>query len=153
MNPSLAEFFPLEQKREYIDNKIFPGMVLRVFCNFKIDPHPKFIVILHKDKRPLFFFINTNINGYISIRPKLFNCQIEIKKEPNHTFLDHDSWINCSEVKTLFSYEEIVSMLINDLDGIKWKIDQITIDKICEKVKSADSIIPVHKKIILANFS
>lgn len=155
MEAYLADYFPDGLKREYVENQICPGTVLKLYCNFPVDPHDKFLIILHKDKRPLFFLINSVINEFINLHPDLRNCQLEIKRIPNHKFLDYDSWIDCSKVQNLFEYEEIVSILLRDFNRIVGKIDKEITKNICEIVnkENTKTISELHKKIILANLN
>jgi len=73
------------------------GAILHLYCSFTRPPKDKFLVIVCLDPKPLLVFINSRINTLIQRNPDLAQCQIVIDAE-NHTFLDYDSYIDCSEV-------------------------------------------------------
>ena len=43
------------------------------------------------------FFINSRINSYIANRPYLLSCEAKIDS-CQHTFLAHDSYVDCREI-------------------------------------------------------
>lgn len=153
MNAQIADYLSPEQKYNYIDNRLSPGVELFLPCDFPENPHPKHMILLHKADTPLFFFINSEINDFINQRQHFKDCQVEIKRNPNHTFLDYDSWLNCAEIKNLFSLDEVFNLLFEDLDRIEGDVDSHIRQEICRIMhKKPKTISYVHRKIIRANF-
>jgi len=63
----------------------------------KPNPKDKFVVIAYIHPIPHGFFINSKINSYISNRAYLLSCEAIILST-QHTFLVHDSYIDCREI-------------------------------------------------------
>lgn len=77
--------------------KLHIGAILHLYCSFTRPPKDKFLIIVCLDPKPLLVFINSRINALVQSNPDLAQCQILIDAE-NHTFLDYDSYIDCSDV-------------------------------------------------------
>jgi len=71
----------------------------------KPNPKDKFVVIAYIHPIPHGFFINSKINSYISNRAYLLSCEAIILST-QHTFLVHDSYIDCREIFP-FNNEEL----------------------------------------------
>lgn len=145
--PTLGDFFSDEKKREHLERNLQPGQVLYLFCDFTSPPKEKYLILVCAEPKPLFFLINSEIHPYIKVRPELNQCQVSIKKN-DHIFLDHDSYIDCIDVKELV-LEEIESQLLIDMSRIKGIITQQVVDDIIKAVEAAKTIIPRHQKWIL----
>ncbi len=76
-----------------------PGCVVEVFAAHITPPHNKYFVIACLEPQVLGFFINSEINRYIQRRPQLAAAQVKVTKA-EHSFLRHDSWLDCSDVHT-----------------------------------------------------
>lgn len=134
---------------EQVNNAFAPGQILHLFCIFTEPSKYKFLVLVSVEPL-LFFFINSEINSFKRNKPDLLNAQIEIKKS-DYTFLDHDSFIDCSQVIEYFTKKEIEIQLEHDINNIKIKIDEATKKKILEAVKISKTITPVCKDAIIAS--
>ena len=103
-------------------------------------PHKdKFISIVCADIAPMGFLINTLIHKFIQERPNLLACQVPIKQS-EYGFLNHDSYINCTE---LFALDD------NKLTVSKGKIKKQTISDIKAAVAGAKTIPAYYKKLII----
>lgn len=60
---NLGNRFPPELRDDAIDRALQPGSVLYLFCEFTTPPKHKYLVLLHRDQRPLFFAINSRVNA------------------------------------------------------------------------------------------
>jgi hypothetical protein len=75
------------------------GCVVEVFAAHITPPHNKYYVVACLEPMVLGFFINSDINRYIQRRPQLAAAQVRVLKA-EHTFLHHDSWLDCSDIHT-----------------------------------------------------
>ena len=75
--------------------------------------YDKFIIIVSESEEEVslaFVVINSRINENVFPTPYLQSLHVKIKSG-DHPFLDHDSFINCSELRT-FTKQEVVAFLI-----------------------------------------
>lgn len=65
--------------------------------------HGKFFVVIGEDKNNYvgYFFINSNINSYISTKQKLLEMQMPIKRSNYEDFLEYNSYIDCHVVSKI----------------------------------------------------
>ena len=102
-------------------------------------PKDKFVIIACIDTKPWGFFINTEINQFKQNQPELLACQVPIKAA-NHKCLDHDSYVDCTD---LLPFED------TELIDIKDKVDQQTQSEIKKAVAKSKTLVVRHRKIIL----
>jgi hypothetical protein len=67
----------------------------------------KFVLIAYIDPSPYGFLINSKINNYIQNRDYLLCCEAEIIAS-EHSFLKHNSYVDCREAFT-FNASELIS--------------------------------------------
>jgi hypothetical protein len=77
----------------------------------------------------LLFVVNSNVNTFIQKRPKLFEAQL-LLKQTDYSFLDHDSFLACHEIISLFTLKEIKEIIFKDLSRIKGFLSQSNRDEI-----------------------
>jgi hypothetical protein len=63
----------------------------------KPNPKDKFVLIAYTTPFPHGFFINSKINSYIANRYYLLPCEAIILSD-QHSFLVHDSYVDCREI-------------------------------------------------------
>ena len=145
--PTLGDFFSEDKKREHIARSLKPGQIFYLFCNFTSPQKEKYLILICSEPKHLFFLINSEIHPFIKKRSELNQCQVSLKQN-DHNFLDHDSFIDCIDVKE-FHLEEIENQILVDMSRIKGTANQQVIDNIIAAVKTTKTIIPRHKKWIL----
>ncbi|MCP2086068.1 UNVERIFIED_ORG: hypothetical protein J2Y81_002085 [Paraburkholderia sediminicola] len=114
---ALGDSLSDEQRAAYIRSRLVPGAVIYRHCSFTKPPKVKFLVVLAVRSDVAFFVINTDIHEFIQSRQHLLDCQVTID-QANHTFLDYDSYIDCTEA----FYADtalVIDELMNDVDGYK----------------------------------
>jgi len=112
-------------KKAFIKSAITTGQILHLHCKFtKPIPKPKFIIIVSTSPL-LFVLINSGINPYKRKRDYLQSAQVKIKRS-EYSFLDDDSYIDCSEVHDNFSIGEIIAQLNEDYKNVKMRINDNT---------------------------
>ena len=103
-------------------------------------PKHKFIVILAFETNPMGFLINSQINQFVQKRPRLLPCEVKIEQS-NHTFLSHDSFLDCRD---LFSFAAA------ELTDLRGSIDEATRTKILAGV-AACPVLPRDYKTLIAD--
>ncbi|MEQ1844014.1 MAG: hypothetical protein ABL983_00370 [Nitrospira sp.] len=92
--------------------------MLILLCDFTTPIKDKFLLLASVNNGLLFFVINSEINDFKKRSPDLLESQIELKKE-THSFLPHDSWIDCSKVIRAFEAAEVISQINSKLGKLK----------------------------------
>ena len=146
--PSLGDFLPQLDKEEYIGRHLKPGQVLYLFSQFTRPPKEKYLVLACPGSTSLLFVINSRIHPFIAKRPELNQAQIKLSVS-NYPFLEHDSFINCSEVIDAFDETDIKNQLLSDLGRIKGELNVDTKQAIIQVVQKAKTISKQHKTLII----
>ena len=79
-------------------------------------------------------------------------CQVALVAS-DHAFLDHDSFVNCSEVIDSMSSSNLLDQLVADPARIRGEVSAPARSRIVEAVRKARTISPLHKGRILAALS
>ena len=99
---SLGDFFPEDLKQKFAERNIDIGQsILIKIDNFNIN-YDKYIVLIGFDKDNIdcgAVVINSEINENLFPTNYLKSLHVEIDVQ-NHSFLEYNSFINCSEIKT-----------------------------------------------------
>ena len=72
-------------------------------------------------------------------------------KVPEHPFLDHDSFVDCSNPRREFLRERLLSAVTNDMKAYQGAVSGHAISDILDAVSRAKTIEPHVKQIILAS--
>ncbi len=132
---------------DIIKTQLLPFQTL--LLHYPIANKDKFVVLVCKDPA-LCFFINSDVNlNYLKSRFTQ-NCLIPIYKEELPCLNSKKpSFIHCGDVINNFSFDDILSQLLNDFSRIKGQIDSSIWPKVIEIVKMNKRISPIQKKQIL----
>lgn len=136
---------PEELRKHLIKEQIKPGIILQYFYDFIIKPHNKFIVIVCIDPQILGFFINSYQNDCHNLLDDYFKAQIPIQKR-EYTFLEYDSFLDCSEFVKDITMEGIISQIIKckpSEDRIKGNVSGKVIQKIIKILKESELLEPM----------
>jgi hypothetical protein len=144
---TVFDFLPDHKKQAYIDERLRPGQVVYLSCEFTNPPKPKYLVVACLDTGPLLLVINSEIHPYIAGKPELKKCQVKLRAS-DYSFLDHDSFVNCAEVIDSLSEAEIRKQIVADVGRMKGQLNQTTKEAIITAVKGAKSVSRYHKKLI-----
>lgn len=68
-----------------------------------------------------------------------------------YTFFDHDSFVNCSEVKDNFDESEIIRQLGEDAERIMGPLKQSELASVIKKVQAARTLSPIQKNEIISS--
>ena len=154
MSPSIFDILPLVQQQEYADSKIKIGLVIKGKV-FDTDPHKiKYFIIvgLSPDNTSIAtIYINSEINTFKLNRGYLFSQQFMVKKQ-DCSFLDHDSYANCAEIKEK-EYSVVRDFILNDSNSCVGNINNDYILRILEIIRNSRTIPPKIKNRYLFEFS
>ena len=139
-------------QRELIKAKIRPGCVLHLYCDFIHNPAEKFIVVVAIDYDYdilLVFLVNSRIPPFIYNDEDLRACQVEFPWNPEeYSFLEYDSYINCSEVFDNLEIDDVISHIRDHPSDYKCKLNDAELQRILEAVRIAPTIPDYDKELI-----
>jgi hypothetical protein len=147
--PRLGDRFPEGARRAYINERLVPGAVLRLYCQFIDPPKEKYLILACVDPESLLFFVNSEVHPFIQSRPDLAKCQVALRAS-DCGFLDHDSFADCSHVIRLSHDEDILTELLNNTAGIVDQLPRHVMDDILRVVRMARTIAAADKRAIEA---
>jgi len=144
----LGDYFPPEHKQRFVEQHLKPGQVLYLFCEFTTPAKEKYLVLACPGGQPLLFIMNSAIHPFIERRPELRRCQV-LLRAAEYDFLDHDSYINCSQVVDVLTEAEILHQISTDIRRIQGELTERTKRAIIRVVGSAKTIDKRTKRRII----
>jgi len=144
---SIGDSFPPEEKEAYLNRCLKPGQVIYLNCSFTNPSKEKYLVLTCIEPKLLCFLINSRIHPFIEKNPHLKQSQILIS-QVSHSFLDHDSFIDCKEVHEL-SLDDVKNQVRLDMGRIKEEISAEVKNTIIKTISASSTITPRLKKWIL----
>ena len=136
---SLGSGFPEDFRIAQIKRRLRPGAVIKLFR--RMDDgllHEKLFIVLHVDDHTTTCVINTEISRFIKARPALLRCQV-LMQVAQHDFMDHDSHVDCSRVRS-FLTEEVVADLLSRPEWILGDATDSCCDDIAAGIKSSETL-------------
>ena len=121
----LGDALSPDDRLKYVRTKLVPGRILHLHCNFTTPPKSKFVVLVSVQPVLMIFVANSNINAWLQARPDLRDRQVTLHQR-NHSYLEYDSFLNCTEAIRQMDLEEIEHQLLEDMSNIK---DTLTADE------------------------
>lgn len=134
--------------REHAVSHLTAGRVLHIVCPFTTPPKPKFVVVAVEDPLVL-LLVNSQVHPYIAVRPYLSVCQVTVTAL-EHTFLEHDSYLDCSQPISSMSREAVIVQLVADPARIKGELSPATRAAAADAIGRAVTIPQIEKDRILA---
>ena len=137
-------------KERAFQRVLVPGTIVHRRCSFTHPPKNKFLVLAGIDEDVcLIFVINTNRPKHVIGNNALEKCQIVLRKS-DYPFLDHDSWLDCSEIIDSVSVTTLARELARKTAVYRDDISPRTRASISEAVANAHTIMDWHRGIIVA---
>ena len=146
MTQKLGDNFPEETQQEFIASQMVPGAVFRIHCHFTTPPKLKRVVLVACEPDHLFLIINTNIPQIVKYNPNRAQCQLRLLAG-NCAYLDHDSWLDCSDVIQIDEHE-VSQQLVGNLDGVLGGIDTKTKQQVVHLASLSNLISPIQLNAI-----
>jgi hypothetical protein len=137
-----------------MDYRYKPGDVLKFFSDDTNPPKYKRHILINLE--PLcWFYINSELPNFIKFSKELLIQQVKLPKYPSHLFMDHDSYIDCSEV---IVYDDLTIEDLTKMENVRelellGSLDNSIIDEIIEKVGNSYTIDPITQKRIIKSLS
>lgn len=145
----LGDLFPDVERQSFVERHLTPGRVLYLFCGFTNPPKDKLLVLLYSSLTPLLFVINSRIHPFIQKHPELLKCQVVIRAS-DYDFLQHDSFIDCSQVIEDFDEAAIKEQALGDVSRVRGELSTDTKLEIIRAVQNAPTISKQNKTRIAA---
>lgn len=143
---SLGSFFPDALKKQRILSQLKPGVVIKHKTTMDDGQvHEKRFVVLSVSGETLTCVINSELSNFIKIRPFLLACQVQVACN-GREFLEWDSYIDCSRVRT-YSTAEVVAQLLNHPEWIYGNIDGALRTDILHALSQSEAIEPAVLKV------
>lgn len=149
----LGDSFPSELKDDSIESLLLPGQIIKLEVEFvrTRKTKDKLLVLSVSEETSYLFCINSEIPKFIQARKYLRKCQIEIK-QAQYDFLDHNSYINCSEIIKI-DLTDIKNQIKNDVSRIKERLNNKDIKQLIKVVDKADTLSKLEKEIIIKSLT
>lgn len=112
-------------KLKHVRQSLVAGRILHLHCKFTHPPKNKFAVLVSMEPTLLLFMINSQISEWLKARADLRDRQVTIRQQA-HSYLQRDSFLNCTEAIRQITQEEIEGQLVEDMTNIK---DTITTEE------------------------
>jgi len=136
---SLGSGFPEDFRVAQIKRRLRPGTVIKLFRRMDDGQlHEKRFVVLHVDDHTITCVISSEISQFIRTRPALLRCQVLIQSA-HHDFMDHDSHVDCSRVRS-FLTEEVIADLASRPEWILGDATDSCCDDIAAGIKAAETL-------------
>ncbi len=148
---NLGEHFSDEERAKFVERHLLPSHVIKLFCHTTRRPKEKRLVIASINPELLLFVINTDIPRFKEKTPHLKRQQISLKVKDNQEFLDHDSWLDCSEAFREFNIGEVKEILLNDTSRILGKLSDEIISQVMDVVSESETLEQRHINAILSD--
>lgn len=136
---SVGSGFPDDFRLAQIRRRLKPGVVIKLFRRMDDGQiHEKRFVVVHVDTHTTTCVINSEVSQFIRTRPALLRCQVRMQVA-QHDFMDHDSHIDCSRVRS-FLTDEVVADLMSRPEWILGEASEICRAEIVAGIKATETL-------------
>jgi hypothetical protein len=144
---SLGDFFPEDLKQKFAERNVDIGQsILIKIKTFNVN-YDKYIILIAVDNQLSEFgavIINSEINENVFPTSYLQSLHIEIDVA-NHPFLEINSFVNCSEIKS-FPKQQLIDFLKSNPERLVGNITQSVLKKIHLTLMDAKTITIIEKR-------
>lgn len=126
--------------------------MLFLFCDFTTPPKEKFLILVSINCGLLFFVVNSEINSFKQSSPDILESQVKLARK-EHSFLKHDSWIDCSRVIRHLSAAEILQQIQSKLGSLKGTVAEPVRKQIRQVVSDSRTLENRFKAAILQDLA
>ncbi len=141
-----------EKKKAELKSKIRPGSIVYLYCDFIRKPKTKYVVILFVDfenNDSLVFIVNSDVRPLLLKDPHLSRGQIELNKDAGYSFLDHNSYLDCTEVLYGLDPDFLLEHLAEFPDDYKGELRKEEVSRLVSFVKTSQTIPLIDIKTIV----
>lgn len=147
----IGDYLSDEKKRQYIHTRLVSGAVLYRHCDFTKLPKIKYLLVVQVQEQVAVLVINTKINKFIKSYKYLLDSQVSII-QASHTFLDHDSYIDCTSTEYLVT-ADLVDEIMGNMDTIKGKITDELKVAVITTIQDSFTLSPAEIASLVASLS
>ena len=155
VSSSLGNLFPDNKKRQYLRAEIRRGLVIRARLESTNPPKVKIFVVVGYDPdfhRIKIVLINSSMTELQRQKPYLKNRMIMIEPSRVVSFIEHPSYIDCTEIHNK-NFDEFYNNLFSDLSQIKGHLPKELLNNVLSQISKAYTVKNKDKKIIQSDFS
>lgn len=150
---SLGDHFPDSHKEQFFEDNVKPGTVLYLHCSFTVPPKEKFLLIVSTDPLIVLFIINSEISRFVQNSQPHYQAQVLLKQQ-EHSFLRHDSYLDCSKNhQQNFPLEKIKTAILDDIGRVKGKVSRSACTQILQVIQVSRFFSPKEKQVISSSLS
>jgi len=147
VNAVLGDFLPPKAKNQYVDSGLTPGQIVCLPIDFGDCVNEKLALLLaYDDGNVLLFLVNSQIHPKLAEHADTARCQVRLECA-DCDFLDHDSYLNCSEVRLLRA-EEVRAQVLAETWRLKGRITEAARRQVTNVVLSSRLVSGNHTKLI-----
>lgn len=145
---NLGSLFSAGVIQQLTEANLRAGAVLFMHCDFTTPPKNKYLVVACCEPEMLVLVINSEINPFIARRDELLDCQVDVPRA-DHTFLDHDSFVNCIETHTAFNMTDVRDAIVADYANVyKGRLANYVIRQVIDAVERSETMEVRHNNWI-----
>lgn len=144
---SLADFFPDSIKENFASRNIDIGKALFIeIPEFQISYKKYWIIVAINNSRKYIagVIINTEINTNVARNEYLRSQHILIKRS-DHSFLDYDSYVDCSKLQKR-PFQEVYNAIVENPNIVVGNVTDEMLRQINLKITCSKTISPKEKK-------
>ena len=144
---TLGANFPSQYLRAHITRQLKSGAVIKLVRRMDDGKvHEKRFVVVHVDTHTITCIINSTVSTFLRQRPDMLRCQVAID-QTTHSFMDHDSHIDCSRVRT-YSTADVIEDLLAKPDWLLGNITATLRDDMVAAIKFAPTLSPAEVTLL-----
>ncbi|PQJ80115.1 hypothetical protein [Polaribacter porphyrae] len=144
---SLGDFFPDDLKNQFAKRNIDLGSAILIqIPNFTVN-YDKYIIVVSKNNSDDFLayvVINSETNTNVAYNSYLKSLHVKIDKE-NHSFLDRDSFVDCSKLRE-FLIKDVIDFLAENPERAIGNVSPDVLRLIHITLSTATTIEPFMKR-------
>ena len=146
----LGQWLSYADRQKYVDQNLRPGCILYLKVDFTRPPKPKYVVYLGDSGSAsvLVFVVNSRVTPFKQCDTHLRSCHV-VLKVADCPFLDHDSYIDCTEVIAM-GRQHVLNELISDVTAIKGRLPETTRAAVVAAAGAAQTVASLHKDFVRA---
>lgn len=144
---SLGDALSGDTHAKLTEGLLCPGTVIQCFIEITTPPKYKRVIIVgaDADSYVAIILVNSDINPNIHKPDRTLELQVPLKNDSQKTYLDHDSYADCSE---LYAWErpKIESKIHNSRSRVLGRLSEEDWSQIKQTLRDASTITPKMKK-------
>lgn len=148
---SLSAGFSRELREASARRQLVPGAVIKLKVEMDDGKvQEKRFLVVGADTDMVAVVINSQIGPFIRNRPNMLKCQVQIDAK-THSFMNHDSHIDCSRLR-IYPMAEVIKQLVQNPAWALGSISESIRVQVVAAVKASNIIAPADLAKWLPSF-